>query len=147
MSTTSPSPSHPIRSALHALGEDLRHDVAAVREANTALREAEGAAWHAYAEQVDAIVHAMEHDLAEQREALADDRSERAAEVHEAFDDLVERAHRALDEARVQEALAELEVRDVLGERWETLTGAVTRLQATVRSALTDLRRTGPRRR
>jgi hypothetical protein len=134
--TPAPAPQRPLGTVVRELGDDLRSDLALVRDASARLREAEQAAWRAYTEQVHEIVEEMERDLSSQREALDAARDERSAEARAAFRELVERAHRSLDEVRVQEALAELEVRDHLGNRWDALTTAVAGLQTSVRTAL-----------
>lgn len=115
----------------------LRSDLAAVREAHDHLREAEGAAWAGYTQDLDRIVEQMELDLGAEREALAAARADRTEDLNEAFRQVVDRAHQALDELRVQEALAAAEVRDHLGDRWDRLTARVDRLRATVRDATT----------
>lgn len=130
MSTTS---DHPLADAFHELQEDLSRELSTLREANAELRRVEGEALRRYAQAVDDIVDRLEADLAEQRTALDEEKEEAATELREAVDDLLDRAHRAVDELRVQEHLAELEVRDLIRPRWEALTAALGRLQGKLR--------------
>ena len=134
MSTTS---DHPLERGLHELREDLRRDLALMAEANAELRKAEGTALRSYTEAVDEVIGSLERDLAEQSAALEAERKERAGELRAEWDDLVRQAHELVDRLRVQEHLAELEVRDQLMPRWESLATAMDRLRTTLREAIT----------
>jgi hypothetical protein len=146
MTTTAPSPSgEPKRpDQFGRLTDDLRADLAALRAAHADLRSAEGAAWRTYSDQLQAVLKAMDDDLYEHRAALADASEHRRAELRAALRRVIDRGARALDEARVQEALAELEVKDQLGDRWEELAAASARLRGTAYDLLTALRGDDP---
>jgi hypothetical protein len=137
MTATSAREAHdPVRSPLQGLADDLRQDLAKVRGANARLREAESAALRAYADQVEAIVDTMEHDLAERRAELNAERQEHITDVRAALERIAQRTRQAFDELRVQEALAEREVHDAVQDRWDQLRSAVARLQGMLHAHL-----------
>jgi hypothetical protein len=131
--TTEPQPDE--HGLLHQLGEDLRDDLAAVRDAHADLRRAEGAAWAEYARKLEVLIDEMDHDLEAAKADLAAARATRKEHLTERLHAVTGRWHQALDELRVQESLAELDLRDAAGDRWTALRASVDRLRATVRRA------------